>query len=140
MLKILMATDGSTDSLRAARFLPHLCAAEELKVTVLYVKDPYLFSVFSEGVITHADVHHADSVATEALTRTTVVLRQAGIEVEERAEWGEPAQVITETAQKEGFDLVIVGSRGLGGLAGLFVGSVSDRVLHRAHCPVLVVR
>ena len=140
MLKILMATDGSTDSLRAARFLPHLCAAEELGVTVIYVKDPYLFSVWTEGVITDADMHQSETVATEALSRTAGVLRQAGIEVQERAEWGEPVQIITDIALKEGFDLIVMGSRGLGGLAGMLMGSVSDRVMHRAHCPVLVVR
>jgi nucleotide-binding universal stress UspA family protein len=51
---------------------------------------------------------------------------------------GEPARVILEEA--EGADLVVVGSHGLGGFAGMLLGSVSDRVLHRATCPVVVVR
>ena len=51
---------------------------------------------------------------------------------------GEPSRVILEEAN--GADLVVVGSHGLGGFSGMLLGSVSGRVLHRAACPVVVVR
>jgi nucleotide-binding universal stress UspA family protein len=50
---------------------------------------------------------------------------------------GPPAQVLLEAA--EDADMVVVGSRGLGGFAGLLLGSVARRVTHLAPCPVVVV-
>ncbi len=140
MLKVLLATDGSTDALRAARFVPKLCAVQELAVTVLTVKDIAKAAVFTEGVLTSADAVVADKAAADALSRTAAALKEGGITAQERSEWGDPAEVITSVAQKEGFELIVTGSRGAHGIGGLFLGNVSDRVVHRAHCPVLVVR
>ncbi len=53
---------------------------------------------------------------------------------------GDPADSILEAAQSEGADLIVVGSHGRGGLERALIGSVSDQVIRRAPCPVLVVR
>jgi len=53
---------------------------------------------------------------------------------------GEPAHEIVRAAGESKADLIILGARGLGQIGGLILGSVSERVLHGAHCPVLVVR
>ena len=50
----------------------------------------------------------------------------------------DPARTLLE--RSEGADLLVVGSRGLGGFQGLLVGSVSQKCLHHAHCPVVVIR
>jgi nucleotide-binding universal stress UspA family protein len=52
---------------------------------------------------------------------------------------GSPADEIIRTASELGADLIVMGSRGLGSTRSVLLGSVSDRVLHLAHCPVLVV-
>lgn len=57
-----------------------------------------------------------------------------------RAELGHPAELIVETAQQEGFSLVVMGSRGLGRLQGYFMGSVSEYVVAHCQVPVLVVK
>jgi len=53
---------------------------------------------------------------------------------------GHAAKEIVDTARTEGSDLIVMGSRGLSDIAGLFVGSVTHQVLRLAHIPVLVVR
>jgi nucleotide-binding universal stress UspA family protein len=53
---------------------------------------------------------------------------------------GKPAAEIVDLAEELGVGLVVVGSRGLGGVRRALMGSVSDSVVRHAHCPVLVVR
>ncbi len=53
---------------------------------------------------------------------------------------GKPAAEIVALAEELGVGLVVVGSRGLGGVRRALMGSVSDSVVRHAHCPVLVVR
>jgi nucleotide-binding universal stress UspA family protein len=53
---------------------------------------------------------------------------------------GQPDQEILALAEKVGAGLIVVGSRGLGGVSRALMGSVSDSVVRHAHCPVLVVR
>ena len=57
-----------------------------------------------------------------------------------RAPYGSAASAIVTEAEATDADLIVMGSRGLGELAGLLVGSTAHKVLHLAHCPVLVVR
>jgi nucleotide-binding universal stress UspA family protein len=53
---------------------------------------------------------------------------------------GRPSDKIVETAKEENFDLIVMGSRGLGGVKEFFLGSVSDRVADEAPCPVVIVK
>jgi nucleotide-binding universal stress UspA family protein len=56
-----------------------------------------------------------------------------------RLESGDPARTIVEIAEKEGYDLIVIGTHGRTGLGHLLMGSVAEKVLRRAHCPVFVV-
>jgi len=53
---------------------------------------------------------------------------------------GRPSDKIVETAEEEGFDLIVMGSRGLGGVKEFFLGSVSNRVADEAKCTILIVK
>jgi nucleotide-binding universal stress UspA family protein len=81
--------------------------------------------------------------ATQLVAETVVALRHAGIAATGEvhgAVAGNAAREIVDTARSQGADLIVMGSRGLSDIAGLFVGSVTHQVLHLAHVPVLVVR
>lgn len=67
-------------------------------------------------------------------------LTGAGISNETRIETGNPREVICHVASAIQPNLLVIGSRGLGNLERLMLGSVSDYVVHHAPCPVLVVR
>lgn len=62
------------------------------------------------------------------------------IPVESETREGNPAQVVVTAATELGADLIVVGSRGLGGFRGVLLGSVSQRCVSHAQCPVVIVR
>jgi universal stress protein A len=64
----------------------------------------------------------------------------AGIEVERRFVIGSAAEGIVDTAKSEGYDLIVMGTHGRTGLGHLLLGSVAQRVLQHAPCPVLTVK
>ncbi|WP_246299864.1 universal stress protein [Sinorhizobium psoraleae] len=69
------------------------------------------------------------------------VARSIGVgSVETRVEPGAYAETILKVAEEIGADLIVVGSRGLGRLRGMLVGSASQKIIQHAHCSVLVVR
>lgn len=66
--------------------------------------------------------------------------KEEKVAIETVLAWGNPADVIVEKAREIKFHLIVMGSRGLGAISGLLLGSVSDRVIKLAPCPVLIVR
>lgn len=78
------------------------------------------------------------SVAEEAAEAAAEKARGAGVGVETTVQQGQAADVLVDTAAIA--DLLVVGSRGLGGFAGLLLGSVSSQCAHHAPCPLAIVR
>jgi nucleotide-binding universal stress UspA family protein len=66
--------------------------------------------------------------------------KAVGVETETKQSLGSPGRQICETAQMWSADLVVTGRRGRTGLSELFLGSVSNYILHHAHCSVLIVQ
>ncbi|MFC4810207.1 universal stress protein [Paenibacillus sp. GCM10023250] len=85
-----------------------------------------------EGALAEEDKH----VAAYANAK----LASAGAEHKVLLAQGDPAEVICRTAKEAGADLIIMGSRGVGLVSELLLGSVSHAVAKRAHCPVLLVK
>jgi nucleotide-binding universal stress UspA family protein len=148
MLRVLVATDGSEASLKAGRVAAQFFRAmPEKEFTIIYVKDlsvAYMSVPTDVGAEVSPNIRflqeELDRAAEQALQAMEAVLRQEGIEPKRRVEWGRPADVITRIAEDENFDLIVVGSSGMGQITGLLLGSISDRVVHRSKVPVLVVR
>jgi len=126
--RILVATDGSRLGDAAAFSAVRLAQVCRLPLTAVSVIAP-----------DHQDEPRREAQA--ALERVEVAAREAGLEIEIRAEVGRrPDEVILEVAQDCGADLLVLGSHGRTGLSRLLMGSVSERVLGQAQCPVLVVK
>jgi nucleotide-binding universal stress UspA family protein len=76
----------------------------------------------------------------EALDTTLEVLKKRGIKADGLTKMGNPAQEIVDYAREGNFSHIVIGSRGLGSLKGIVLGSVSSKVIQLADSPVTVVK
>jgi nucleotide-binding universal stress UspA family protein len=137
MKKILVAVDGSLQSLHAARLALELAEALKATVTAIYSVPPVMVPGEVPFTVVN-DVQQAGIAAGKELLAEVVKQldgKVTALEVE-----GDPASRIAEVAETEGFDLVVVGSRGRHAVARMLLGSVADRLVHVCKKPVLVVR
>lgn len=146
-MKILLAVDGSEGAQKAAAFVRDLASQlQGVAVTILHVVRPldYRYVTVETGGPAWEKVMQeleasARQKARELLAETERIF-PSGVATTILVSVGEAAAEIVNVAKEIGADLIVVGSRGLGRVQGLLMGSVSDRVVHLAHCPVLVVR
>lgn len=138
--KILVGVDWSEASLRAARRAASLASKLGARLTLLTVVPPptvMLGELLSPSVIDTTPLLEA---ARERLESLSGRLREEyGVEVDYDAVLGEPADSIVEYAVEGGYDLIVLGRRGLSGLDRLFLGSITRKVLERARVDVLVI-
>jgi nucleotide-binding universal stress UspA family protein len=88
-----------------------------------------------------ADIAQLEKAQRDAVWEMAApLLDDTSVKVERVDLNGYPADALVEYAEGVGADLIVIGSRGRGELAALFLGSTSHRVLHLAHCDVLVVK
>ena len=150
MTHVLVATDGSEQSLKAARYLRDLFGTAPEKITVIAVVRPLAAVPFASdfGEERHAAQQaEADpggysfhEAAWEAVNRVAAELSGADAQVETMVRGGDPADQIVRAADELEADLIVIGGRGKGAMQAIVLGSVAYRVLHHAPCPVLVTR
>jgi nucleotide-binding universal stress UspA family protein len=150
MTHVLVATDGSEQSLKAARYLRSLLDPASLeRITVIAVVRPLAAVPFASdfGEEEHVAQQAADPggysfqrAAQEAVERVAEEFRGAAPRVDTIVRSGEPADQIIRAADELEADLIVIGGRGKGAVEAILLGSVAYRVLHHAPCPVLVTR
>jgi nucleotide-binding universal stress UspA family protein len=142
-MRILVAVDGSDESFHALRALEHLARAEKLIVlNALDVPrlaypmggEPRVLEDFSLSI---QQAMQEDS--ERLLERVASLLPMNAGPLSKQIERGTPAEAILAAAEKEKAGLIVLGSRGLGPVKELLLGSVSHRVVSHAACPTLVV-
>jgi nucleotide-binding universal stress UspA family protein len=140
----LVATDGSEQSIRAARRAADLLRpADQVTLLTVVTEVPGDDAGGIEGSVYTPDemerVWNAEMAeARDELEHTAAALSTA--QVDKRIEIGDVAKTICRLAEELGVDVIVVGSHGRTGLERLFLGSVSEHVVRHAPCPVLVVR
>lgn len=134
--RILAGVDGSAPSRLALEWAVTEARLRHGQVRVVTAWEFPPVTVGMEGLVRDPDVfpQTARRLQNEALQRVD----SEGVTVTGDVVQGNAADVLLRAA--ENADLLVVGSRGLGGFTGLLLGSVSTQVLHHSPCPVLVVR
>jgi nucleotide-binding universal stress UspA family protein len=144
---ILLASDGSDYSLKAAEAACEIAVKFGANLTLLSVFNPPTAQMtlirneqtdpeLDEATITRL----AEDVQVAVERRTGEILDKSGLRYECRRETGHPVDMIVSVAARIHCDLIVLGSRGLGGMESFLLGSVSERVTHHARCPVLIVK
>jgi nucleotide-binding universal stress UspA family protein len=133
MKRILLAYDGSEPARRAL--------AQTIQLAVAFSAHVGVVSVVPTAASSRAlDPWESRTVHADELLEARATLRQAGIEPELFEPSGDPARSIERIAREGGFDTVVMGSRGLTGIARALSGSVSDHVATHARATVVVTR
>ncbi len=127
--KILIATDGSRVSEETVHYALDLASALEYEVAAIYVSDEPL----KEG-------EHEFSPGEAAVKYAVDEAAARGMSVESFVEFGIPAVEIVKKAEEIGAKAIVLGSIGRSGVSLWLVGSVAERVIKLAYCPVIVVR
>lgn len=141
--RILAAVDGSECSAHALRAAIRLAKSEDAELTILHVM-VISFALYSGDVVgplakMEEKAKHDGELF---LAKAESVAKDAGIQpkLAIAKSVDSAARGITDYALRNDNDLIVVGTRGLGGLKRLLLGSVAAGVVHCAHCPVMVVR
>jgi nucleotide-binding universal stress UspA family protein len=142
-MKILMAVDGSKNSLDAvSSLIRHTGWFKEMpSVALVYVHLPVpRVSMFGAGPTRAALEKYYREEGEECLAKARRLLAKSKLPCEEAILVGEVAETICGEAQKRKCDMIWMGTRGLGAVAGLVVGSTATKVLHAATVPVVLVK
>ena len=138
---ILLASDGSECALKAAAVAATLANKFAARLTIINIYEPIpTVGPYGEIVNTELNERYIRELQEHAISPVGRIMDKMGVPYQSRQEVGQPAAEIIRVAEEEGFDLVVLGSRGLSGFQEFLLGSVSDRVVHHARCPVLIVK
>ena len=152
--RILLATDGSGEAELATRTAVDLAQMSDSELHVVHVLDaaPNLALIYPEATdpegvevpdqVLEQDLERrAEQLGRRILDAETERVRSAGGTVAEtHLAMGDAPREIVHLAEDLGAGLIVMGSRGRGGIRRALMGSVSDAVVRHAHCPVMIVR
>ena len=135
--RVVVGFDGSEPSLAALRWAVDECRAKNEPLTIVSCWHLPAQPATAYEPMMSPDLFEGDAQATVAEAVKEVGETGHGLDIQTEVLMGLPSRCLLDLA--EGARLVIVGSRGRGGVAGLFLGSVSQHLAEHAPCPVVIV-
>ena len=135
--KILVPLDGSANSFRGLDVAIHVARENHATITGLYV-------VGMAKPRTNEPISSLEKIlldnAQKIMKKAKLRAAKKGILFYDRVSYGNDGERIVDVAQKKNFDLIVIGSRGMGAAKEIFLGSTSNYVLHKSKKPVLIVK
>jgi nucleotide-binding universal stress UspA family protein len=150
--KILVSVDGSDHSLKALEEAAQIAKMSSGKITLINVysvqpmmiPEPTASGYTGMPVFTGADLARITEAAQKSGNRILQDGEQrisaSGVQVEKMLVEGHAVQEIVRAANEGSFDLIVIGARGISHVREMLLGSVTDGVIHLAHCAVLVIK
>lgn len=146
---LLVPVDGSEGSGKAAALAAHLAGKLDVPLRLLFAFPEDAVEAFGLPVTSNSAQYKyfspdafaqlRDQSAEQAFKAARDAMGEAGVSVEQEVVSGIAAPAILEYVSGVSDPMIVIGSRGLGRVKELVIGSVSQRILHHAGCPVLVV-
>lgn len=139
---ILVPTDFSADAQHALNWALGIASQSRARVLVLHAIPPWDYSVLMrDASFSPADLEATLQMDAEEKAQAVVDgVETHDIPISTHISIGEPFATICQVAEQEQVDLIVMGSHGRTGLAHVLLGSIAERVVRHASCPVLVVR
>ena len=142
---ILVAIDGSNHSKKALKFACDLANKYEAYLTILHVTynaaQSNTMVLGSSAMMYQGNQKELDEVALVVMDSARKIVDLAGCkDTKFQVEQGTPAEQILRYSRDNNIDMTVLGSRGLGDVAGFFQGSVSHKVNHQSECTCITVR
>ena len=148
---VLLAIDGSTEASLATEAAVEIAIKTRSELHLVYVRSDPLLTTLYEGEYPRGvqDLDHEFDQELESARRAAQEVLDAAVRkvdslggalAQAHLRQGRAPQEIVSLAEDSGIGLIVMGSRGRGGVSRTLMGSVSDSVVRHAHCPVLVVR
>ena len=142
MRQIMVATDGSSGADRAVDFAAELAKTTGCALSIVTIGGNLSGEELRQLAHIAGDTigDTLDSLSAQILAHARDRARQVGVsEIHTHPGWGDAATAIIDAAKREHADAIVIGRRGRGQLAGLLLGSVSQKLVSLAACPVIVV-
>jgi len=131
--KILAPSDGSLESIKAVKKAVELAENYSAELVVLNVQDIHSESVSTDSAFRRKKAEEAFDLVRNELPSSKLKISYKMLE-------GYPPDDICKYAEKEKFDLIVMGARGLSGFKKFLMGSVADKVVHHSKVPVMIIR
>ena len=136
---ILLPFDGSEYSVNATKYALDLAKLTGAHVNIVYCDEWKLkYSEVPESLIEEIRINRKKD-AQVLLKRAEGIFENQGLKYKLETVSGPPGEILTKRAKSGEYDLIIMGSHGHSDIAGLFLGSVTHKVLNKIYCPVLII-
>ncbi|AMK13595.1 universal stress protein [methanogenic archaeon mixed culture ISO4-G1] len=136
--KILVPTDGSEYTKPAIKQAVELAKLTGAEITALYVLDQTVLTNMPMDTAVMNVYKTLEKEGQDAVDYVTDLCKEAGVKVEVAVKEGTPVKVILD--ESNNYDVIVMGTLGRTGMSKLLMGSVAERVVRAASCPVMVVR